>query len=177
MRLFTAIASLLVLVAAPALAQPAPTVSLRPGDTATIRLTPQGDQGRVERGAARWTPHDLAVARHMVGQPIPDAPVDTAERIPGESMPAPSPIAPNQIRLTFHAIADRHTMLIIENGYDHAIVYRAHMVRDGRDQPTDVCLVMPNRRGYEHWPHMMERLDLSSFTVAEWREGEPISCR
>lgn len=175
-----ALASLLglLLIAAPAAAQETrPTVSLQPGDAATVRLGPQGDAGAVDRNGARWTAHDLAVARHMVGQPIPDAPVPTAEPIPGENMPAPSPITPNQIRLRFHAIADRHTLLIIENGYDHAIVYRARMRRDGRELATDVCLIMPGRRGYEHWPHMIERLDLSDFRVEDWQEGSPVPCR
>ena len=167
-----------LLIATPVTAQEGrPTVSLQPGDAATVRLGPGGDEGAVERNAARWTPHDLAVARHLVGQPIPDAPVETAAPIPGENMPPPTPIAPNQIRLSFHAIADRHTLLVIENGYDRAIVYRARMRREGREQATDVCLVMPGRRGYEHWPHMMERLDLSGFSVAEWQEGSPVPCR
>jgi hypothetical protein len=114
----------------------------------------------------------------MVGQPIPDAPVPTARTIPGgDGMPTPTPIAPNRIGLRLHSIAGRHTMLVIENGYDHAIVYRARMVRNGQEQATDVCLVMPNRRGYEHWPHMIDRLDLSDFTVAEWREGDEVPCR
>lgn len=177
MRAFGLLLGALV-IAAPAAAQEIrPTVSLQPGDAAIVRLMPQGDRGRVQRNAARWTPHDLAVARHMVGQPIPDAPVATAEHLPGETMPPPSPIAPGQIRLLFHSIADRHTLLVIENGYDHAIVFRARMVRDGEGRATDVCLVMPNRRGYEHWPHMMERLELAGFTFAEWREGDEIPCR
>jgi hypothetical protein len=167
----------LLLLGAPAAAQESgPTVSLQPGDAAIVRLTPQGDQGSVQRNGARWTPHDLAVARHMVGQPIPDAPVDTAEPLPGD-LPPPAPVTPNQISLRFHAIAGRHTLLVIENGYDHAIVFQARMVRDGQERATDVCLVMPNRRGYEHWPHMMERLDLAGFTIAEWREGDEIPCR
>lgn len=166
-----------LLFAVPAAAQESrPTVSLQPGDAATVRLTAGGDRGSVQRNAARWNPHDLAVARHMVGQPIPDAPVETAEPLPSDRMPPPSPVAANQIRLRFHAIADRHVLLVIENGYDRPIVFRARMVRDGEERSTDVCLVLPNRRSYEHWPHMMERLDLAGFAVAEWREGDPIPC-
>jgi hypothetical protein len=166
-----------LLIAAPAAAQDSrPTVSLPPGDAATVRLTDRGDRGSVQRNAARWNAHDLAVARHLVGQPIPDAPVETAEPLPSDRMPPPSPVVPNQIRLRFHAIADRHVLLVVENGYDHPIVFRARMVRDGEERATDVCLVLPNRRGYEHWPHMMERLDLAGFTAAEWREGDPIPC-
>ena len=167
-----------LLVAAPATAQEGrPTVSLQPGDAATVRLGPRGGEGSVERNAARWTAYDLAVARHMVGQPIPEAPVETAQALPAENMPAPTPIAPNQIRLRFHAVADRHTVLVIENGYDRAIVYRARMRREGRDQATDVCLVMPGRRSFEHWPHMMDRLDLSDFRVEEWQQGSAVPCR
>ena len=166
-----------MLMTAPAAAQePPPTVSLRPGDAATVQIAGEGDEGSVEQGGARWTAHDLAVARHMVGQPIPDAPVETAERLPGDGMAPPPPVAPNRISLRFHSIAGRHSLLVLENGYDHAIVYRARMRTGDREAATDVCLVMPRNRGYEHWPHPIDRLDLSDFSLVEWREGEPIPC-
>ena len=88
-----------------------------------------------------------------------------------------APVAPNRITLRFHSIAGQHSMLILENGYDRAIVYRARMTLGDRTTPTDVCLVMPGRRGYEHWPHSIDRLDLSDFSVTEWREGDPVTCR
>ena len=176
MKVLTAILGAMLLAAGPpALAQEA-AVSLAPGDAATIRLASSGDTVSVRRGAARWTAHDLAAARHLSGQPVPDAPVDTAQMLPGEAMPPAPPVAPGEIRLRFHLIADRHAFLVIENGYDRAIVYRARMTLGDVSRPTDVCLVIPARRGYEHWPHRIDRLDLSGFAFADWREGDPVPC-
>lgn len=175
MKLLTAmLGAFLLAAAAPA---PDTAVSLMPGDAATVRLTGSGDIASVEHGAARWTAHDLAAARHLSGQPVPDAPVETAQMLPGETMPPAPPIAPGGVRLQFHLIADQHAFLVIENGYDRAIVYRARMTLGDRSRPTDVCLVIPGRRGYEHWPHRIDRLDLSGFAFADWREGDPIPCR
>ena len=167
--------TLLLGLATPALAQEA-AVSLTPGDAATVRLAPSGDSASVRRGAARWTPHDLAAARHLSGQPVPDAPVGTAQILPGEAMPPAPPVAPGEIRLHFHLIADRQAFLVVENGYDRAIVYRARMTLGEQSRPTDVCLVVPAQRGYEHWPHRIDRLDLTGFAFADWREGDPIPC-
>jgi hypothetical protein len=175
MKLLAAIlGTVLLAVASPAPAQDA-AISLAPGDAATVRLAPSGDTAAVQRGAARWTALDLAAARHLSGQPVPDAPVDTAEMLPN-SMPAAPPVAPGEIRLHFHLIADQHAFLVIENGYDRAVVYRARMTLDDQSRPTDVCLVIPRRRGYEHWPHRIDRLDLSGFAFADWQEGDPIPC-
>ena len=70
-----------------------------------------------------------------------------------------------------------HAVLLIENGYDRAFGYRATMHVRGRATPTDVCLVRPHLRGIEHWPYAIESIDLSSFRLVPWREGQQVTCQ
>jgi len=148
-------------------------IALGPGEAVTLRV---GEKSPSERGRAEWTPYDLAVARHLVGQPVPEAPVDSAEPVPRD-MPEAPPLRPGAVRLRFLSIAGRHSLLIVENGYDQALVYRARMTYEGRTRPTDVCLVRPGQRGFEHWPNALERIELYQVELVPWREGDPQPCR
>jgi hypothetical protein len=67
-------------------------------------------------------------------------------------------------------------LLLIENGYDRGLRYRATIYRRGRSEPTDVCVVIPERRGYEHWPYPIDRIELSGLTLFPLREGDPLTC-
>jgi len=173
----TLIAAALALCAAPAPAQESGTVELAPGQAATLTVGGKGAIRVVQRGRGEWTPHDLAAARHLVGQPIPDAPVPTAEALPdGPGAPQAPPVEPGRVKLRFMSVADRHMLLIVENGYGQALLYRARMLRGGNSRPTDVCVVLPANRSYEHWPHMIERIQLSDFALVAWNEGDRPTC-
>jgi len=175
MRLFAPVIVALALSGA-ASAQPAGTVSLRPEQAAMVGLDGAGRASRVsEAGRADWAPYDVAAARHLTGQAVPDAPVPEATPLPRE-ITAPA-VPRGTLRVKFMSIAGRHSLLVIENGYDRAVAYRARMIVSGQTRPTDVCLVIPNQRGYEHWPHPIERIELYDFRFADWRPGEPQPCR
>ena len=47
------------------------------------------------------------------------------------------------------------------------------MTRDGKTTLTDVCLVIPRRHGFEHWPHPIERLEIYDVRFVAWQEGDP----
>ena len=74
------------------------------------------------------------------------------------------------------SIAGRHTVLVVENGLPRAIAYRARMTVDGRTHSTDVCVVMPGLPSYEHWPHPIERIELSDFRFVPWQPGQRPTC-
>ena len=167
-----------ILLAAPAAAQErTASVSLRPGDAAVVRIDNGEVSADVQRGGAQWTPLDVAAARHLSGQAPIDAPATEPTVLPADRMPEPPPVARGEIRLRVHDIAGRHTMLVIENGYDRALVFHAEMARDNRRRPTDVCLVVPNNRSFEHWPDQLDSLELSQLVLIDWREGDPVPCR
>lgn len=172
------IASAVASIAAPSAAQQQDGISIEPGDEIVIRLDGEGMiQGAPARGRAEWTPYDLFVARHFANETPPDTPQPYASPAPtAPKQSEPPPVEPGLIRLRFHSVAGRHSLLILENGYGLGLAYRARMRRDGRDGPTDVCIVIPHRRGFEHWPHPIERLELSHFQFVLWRDGDPAPC-
>jgi hypothetical protein len=171
------LAAIVAAVAAPALAQDRLPVTLAPEEAITLRLDASGATlGRENAGRAEWTPFDIAVARHLSGLTPPKEPAP-AMALPGDATLPPAPeVRPDRLRLRFMSIAGRHSILILENGYDRAIVFRARMTRDGATRPTDVCLVMPMRFGFEHWPHPLERIEISDIHLVPWQRGDPVPC-
>jgi len=67
-------------------------------------------------------------------------------------------------------------LLVIENGQGRALRYRAGMTVNGQERHTDVCVVLPRLPSYEHWPHPIERLELSDFRFVPWVAGTPPTC-
>jgi hypothetical protein len=161
----------------PALAQSRASVTLQVGDAATFRLAPDGAATLAEqRGSAEWTAYDVAVARHLSGLPIPERAVPFASPLGRDVAPQEPPIEPDMVRVKFLSIAGQHSLLVIENGYDRAIAYRARMFRGDQARPTDVCFVIPHKHGFEHWSFVIDRLEISDMRFVPWREGDPIPC-
>jgi hypothetical protein len=170
---FAAIA--FALAAGPAEAQTIPPISLEIGEAVTVWIEEGGEAGDVQRYRANWSRFDVATARHYVESTPPEAPV-------GEGKPfslaeaSPDPIPQGQIRIRFLSIADRHALLVVENGHGLALSYRAQMTTDGETRPTDVCIVLPQRPSYEYWPHPIARIELSDFRFLRWDPGRPVPC-
>ncbi len=95
----------------------------------------------------------------------------------GEMGIAADPVVSGEIRIAFRQIGDsNHRLLVIANGYDRALAFRAAIRVDGKDQHTDVCTVMPGIHGIEHWPFASDRIMLTDLRLEEWREGMPPRC-
>jgi hypothetical protein len=171
MRLLAA--ALALAAATPAAAQ---TITLAPEEAVTLRADGKDGLAVVTRGRAEWTPFDLAVARNFLrglyDQGVGPNSVTTA--LPG--MPDPPAIIPGQVRLRFLLIAGQQAELLLENGFDRALVFRASITVAGQTRPTDVCVVLPNNRSSEHWPDAIERIDLSDFELVPWQEGRAPTC-
>jgi len=101
------------------------------------------------------------------GQPLTDAQIGAA-----------SPkAAPNTIALHFLRTPGKdQSLLVIANGYDRGMVYRATMRVKGQAQATDVCVVMPGKVGLEHWPYAIDALALSDFRLVPWKPEDGIVC-
>jgi hypothetical protein len=171
MRLLAA--ALALAAATPAAAQ---TITLAPEEAVTLRADGKGGLAVAERGRAEWTPFDLAVARNFLRGLYDQGvgPNSVATALPG--MPDPPAIVPGQVRLRFLLIAGRQAELLLENGFDRALVFRASITVAGQTRPTDVCVVLPNNRSSEHWPDAIERIDLSDFELVPWQEGRAPTC-
>lgn len=159
--------------AASALAQ---QIVLEADQAVTLRLT-DGEFVISERGAAEWTPFEVAVARRFVRGDFDHAvgPNSAATSSDG-SMPEPRPIVADTVRIRFLNLANQHALLVIENGYGEALRYRATIERENQIAATDVCVVLPNLRGNEHWPYRIDRLTLIDFRLIPWAPGRAPTC-
>jgi len=103
---------------------------------------------------------------------------DKAAPVPRDAdRPLPDPVPPNEIRVAFRQIGDSdHRLLVIANGYDRALAYRAYVHVNGKDQYTDVCTVPPGRHGFEHWPYAIDRITLVDLRLEPWQEGRQPRC-
>ncbi|MGQ0590723.1 MAG: hypothetical protein ACT4N8_14555 [Sphingosinicella sp.] len=171
-----AILAVIGLVAVPASAQTIPPISLVPGEAVTVRIDDGGRAGAPERGRAEWSRFDAYAARQLAGLPTPDAPVPEGMPIDAPENLRPDPIPEGEVRVRLLTIADRHALLVVENGQGRAMAYRARMTVNGQTRHTDVCVVLPGLPSYEHWPHLIERLELSDFRFIPWPPGRRPTC-
>ncbi|MEA3014366.1 MAG: hypothetical protein QOD42_2911 [Sphingomonadales bacterium] len=167
----------LLLAAAPAAAQDIPDISLAPGEAVAVRFDDGGRVGAPQRGRAEWNRFDAAAARQMAGMPPLDEPMREAMPAAGPADGSrPGPIPPDEVRLRFLSVSGQHSLLVIENGQGRALAYRARMTVNGQSRHTDVCIVLPRLQSYEHWPHPIERLELSDFRFIAWPPGRNPTC-
>jgi len=177
MRRIVILLGLLALPAAAAAAQEIPNLSLAPGEAVTIQLDDGGRVGAPRREPATWSRFDLVAARQLAGMTPPDAPMREGIPIDAPAGGGPDPIPPNEVRLRLMSIAGRHALLVVENGQGRALAYRARMTVGGQARHTDVCIVLPGLPSYEHWPHPIERIDLSDFRFIPWAPGRAPTCQ
>lgn len=159
-------------------------LGLEPGAKFVVRVDDTGKVAVSPDGAARLSDLD----RNILGafaeyyddpEKLPEASGPNAALFRAEDA-GPQPIERGVVRISFFRMTGRNglpeTLLVLENGYERALRYRARMVRGERAQPTDVCTVLPGLRGYEHWPYSIDRIDLSEFALVPYRDGTPPVC-
>jgi hypothetical protein len=161
-----------------AAAQPAADVSLRTGESAVVRIGPDGAVAVESRGAASpMSAFETEALRQMAGTTVPEGSgVLPPVAITGGKAP---PSAPDRIRLTLRDVPGKtphDALLSIENGYARGLRYRAVMRRGDRSAPTDVCLVLPGKPGFEHWPFPLDAIDLKALQLVPWKDGDPLPC-
>jgi len=127
----------------------------------------------LDTGTEQPSDFDKVIAKAIAQIPTPNAPVESAtlQRIPVDFPP------PGQIGFHFaHIQNGTQSLLVIENGYDRALAYRARVTVGGRTRATGVCLLPPHARGYEHWPFVIERIELSSMRLVDWNADKQVPC-
>jgi hypothetical protein len=168
-------AAVIIAASAPAAAQ-AP-VALAAGEEATIAFDDGGRTLVTARGrAAPLSAFDQAALRNLTTGPAEDALGPNSRALTErELLQSPPPIPAAAVRIVFVPVAGgKSTLLILENGHERAVAYRARIVRPGRAaEATDVCTVMPERRSYEHWPYPIERIELTQIRLEAWDGGPP----
>ncbi|MBB4838042.1 hypothetical protein HNP52_001093 [Sphingomonas kyeonggiensis] len=161
-------------VAGPAAAQ---GVKLAIGDEVTFTLD-SGKPVALRKAPAIPTRFETAVGAHFLGLEPPKAPVTEGQAFPKDlELPAPPVPDAGKIRFRFLGVAGSdHAMLVIQNGYAQALVYRARITARGQAAPTDVCLVMPGKPSIEHWPYAISAIEVSDFTLVPWKPEDGVPC-
>ncbi|MEE9433365.1 MAG: hypothetical protein V3V15_03910 [Sphingorhabdus sp.] len=163
-------------------AEPAKRIGFGSDTSVSIEIGQSGDQPEVtivETAKPILTEADKVVIRKFVGGEFDYSSGSNVTPITAgkAGIPEFEPVKEGRVKFSFIRIDPQgQAMLLIENGYGRGLIYRARMIIKGRSSPTDVCLVMPNRRGYEHWPHLIDEIQLSNFTFVDWNEGDKIPC-
>jgi hypothetical protein len=177
MRRFLLLAALALGAAQTASAQDDVAVALDTGQAATLRIDPAGAVTVADGGAAALSAYDRRALELTTGLTLEEASGPNAVAFNAEQhgMAAP-PIAPGAVRILFARLDNGQSLLVLENGYDQALVYRARIHIGGRSVPTDVCTALPGLRGYEHWPDRIDRIELTGVRLEPWPEGQRPRC-
>jgi len=177
MRKVLAIAAFAALAACASTPAAAPSgVSLAPGEGVTVEFDPAGGPRIVARTDRPASLSDRE--RDMLGgvRDNPAAMGANSVRVAGDGYVASQPVTHNRIEFRLLVVPPHDTVLMIDNGYEQGLIYRAAILVNDRSTPTDVCLVMPSRHGVEHWPYLIDHIELSDLTLRPWRDGDAVPC-
>jgi hypothetical protein len=134
----------------------------------------------IERGRAPpMSDFEAALLQRMLAQEIlAGSGIQPAIPVQSGSIDAdpPKPV-PGQVRLIYRQVpgptpgSEPHSLLVLLNGYDKSFRYRVLMHSKGNVRPTDVCEVLPQVVGNEHWPYPIDQLDLTAVWLEAPEDG------
>jgi hypothetical protein len=94
-----------------------------------------------------------------------------------DGVPPLAEVQRGQVKFSFLLLQPPgHSLLIVENGYVEAIAYRAKITVKGKETATDVCIVIPQKRAYEHWPYEIEQIEVIAPARRGWSERDGVKC-
>ena len=162
-----------------ATAAEAKPVVLKPGEAVTLTVDDGGRAIETARGAA-WalTPFEKAWARQMTSGELdwaigPNVAISTSD---DERFPVPGPVKPAIVAVKLVPVGEGNMLFVIENGYSRGFKYRARLRRADRATATDVCEVMAEKRGFEHWPYRFDAIEILDVTLIPWKDGQAPVC-
>lgn len=129
-------------------------VRLQAQEKVVIAVDAQGALTIVSRGP---TQGDAAVPA-----PVLDTRIETLDPVKG----VPSHAAPGTVAVSFRGQGSKESVLEIENGFDHAVIYDAFIVKDGPNgeviSRTTICPVRAGKVGVEAWPGALRAIIISN---------------
>lgn len=171
---FWMMAAAAMAVAVPASAQV--TLESGQGVTVTIDASGKAELGKVHPAALG--PHDLEALDQMrIAYKVLEPTEGVMPPVMMSGDVAMPEITPGRVEIAFVVIGEKDSVLVLLNGYDEALTYRARIKVMTRTGPTDVCLVVPGKRGYEHWPYKIDHIELTDFKLEPWQPGDKVTCR
>ncbi|HEX6741562.1 MAG TPA: hypothetical protein VF079_07195 [Sphingomicrobium sp.] len=170
-----------LLPAAP-VADRAQPISIRPGESVTLEFHDRKAIVVERKAAPPLSPYERSVAADLGSRSASAGPgIQPAVPYSRDQIKEPPPVpTPDRVQLTFRIVPDsagteQYSLLVVLNGYAQSFRYRVLMHRKGSVSPTDVCEVLSNVPMSEHWPYLIDQIDL----VGEWlepREAGQVRC-
>jgi hypothetical protein len=151
-----------------------PTIRIDRGGTFLIGLDGKG--GLIEDGskAEPLAAHDLEFLARLKTEHS-DAMGSKGAIVQTELKPPA--LRPSVVRFSFVPFeGGKESVLLIENGFPRSFMYRARIGRGKASQPTDVCQILPEKRGYEHWPYEIEWIEITDWHPVDYNPGDPLRC-
>jgi hypothetical protein len=155
------------------LAAAAPTtplkVSLTPGEAVTLLIDDGGHVSETKRSSgATADAFEQNIARELSTGSMTWASGPKSALITAEGRPKQRPIVRGEIHIKLVEAPPGESLLLIENGYDGAVTYRATMTVKGRTVAAEVCQVRPGLFGAEQSSDWIERFELSDIHLEPW---------
>ncbi|THD36138.1 MAG: hypothetical protein E7773_09425 [Sphingomonas sp.] len=159
----------------------AQTVTVNRGEAVTFTIDEDGKAApRVvdRKPATDMTEFEKATSAKFVSGAFDNATGNNPQPMTDAQMGMVSPkAAPNTVDLHFVRTAGKDaSLLVVINGYDRGMIYRATMRRGDKAEPTDVCLVMPGKIGNEYWPYPLDSIELSDIRLVPWKPADGVPC-
>jgi hypothetical protein len=161
-------------------ADPEGGLILAAGERVEVRIEAEREVTPIARGeAGPLSEFEQAAVQIMTGGTYKFPTGDNLAMVNSSELgiPKPAPVAAGFVRIRFTPIKNgAESLLILENGYDMALTYRARIHQGSRSKAADVCQVMPAKRGFEHWPYPIERIELFAIRLEPWQQGQRPRC-
>ena len=167
----------LCLIVAPLTAQAQDKVRIAIGQGVSFTVDANGATVAEAKAAGSPTPYEAAVGAEFSRGEHADAMGPNGKPMTNDGTRPPAPVpATGKIRVRFTRVAGNdHSLLVIENGYRGAFVYRATIFTPNA-KPTDVCLVMPGKVGVEHWPYPIAAIEMLQIRLIPWTPENGLTC-
>ncbi|HET9231300.1 MAG TPA: hypothetical protein VFO00_08420 [Vitreimonas sp.] len=176
MRAFLAVAAALALMSCATAPTSVSGIGLAPGEGVILIAGPDGSLREVARTDS---PNALSATERAVVAGLRGSTAGMGQNtIPmiGTAADSSEDIETNRIKVRFLIVAPSDSVLVITNGYGQAVSYRASILVNDHSAPTDVCTVLPTMHGVEHWPYLIDRIELSDMRLIPWRQGDAPHC-
>ncbi|MEO6198474.1 MAG: hypothetical protein ABIO68_00850 [Sphingomicrobium sp.] len=150
------------------------TLRVGSGAQAEIGLDPAGKARMLANQAEPLSAAEIGMIERFV-RDHPDAfgpkaaPMTTGQWL--------TPIKRDRIRFRFVPFSGgAETVLVIENGSELSFIYKARIGRGSSSMMTDVCQVVPGKRGIEHWPYQIDWIEITNVRAIPYVDGSQPLC-
>jgi hypothetical protein len=161
----------------PAQVQPSPFIRVAMGEDVAVRISRTGEAVPGARGPGALSNAEAVSLGRLWAQDGRYTGARYGVSADKGEIPVPTPVTAEEVHFTLVQFPEGQSALVVKNGYDRALIYRARIHRGKRRTSATVCLVIPRKRGIEHWPYRIDAVEISEMRLEPWQRGNPILCK